>query len=169
MRRSSSLQYKTLDKLVPGELIRLNFGSSQSSLLILLGPDSEGRAVYGVLESPVFETPMCAYRMEGNINDCLSYGKDWFLDEDHGPETMIGGSTKKPCRLFVGPRGVHLVFHPENTRSPLRNRYYYNVEAKTVELGIETNQAAPIPTWRIWESRSHYLRKVGLLFEYSPE
>jgi len=165
MVRSSSLEYKELVDLVPGELIRYNF-SSGASLLLLLKLQENGRGLFGVIDSSVFEKKMCSYSMDLD-GGCLSYGVNWFLEEHHGPETAVGYYQLQHAGLYLTSKGPLFRFMPEKSRFAVQHTYF-NLMESTVVDGVDQRQAAPIAEWSIWETAEHYVGGGDPIFEMEP-
>jgi hypothetical protein len=166
MKRSSSLNKKPLSQLNSGELIRYNFSSS-ASLALLLEKRADGTGLFGVIQSPAFEYPMTSCAM-GLDDDCLSYGEDWFLEEVHGPETIVGGFyLKENSNLVLDGDGAVFIFRPERRGNPGR-RQFFSVSNSQLLTDFAVQKTAPISEWRIWESGDHFADGNYPLFEMKP-
>lgn len=162
MERNTSLNKANIADLVPGELFRHSFGAD-SSLLLFLREQEDGRGIVGVISSSAFKQPMMWHSMRRE-GACLSYGTDWFLEEIHGRETACGLSyTQQTASLFIDDGGPVMSFLPGGGHEFAFRKAHFNV--LTNEEHHLSNDAAPILAWRIWESSAHFDRADGPLFE----
>lgn len=167
MHRSSALMKKSLAQIKPGELIRYSFNNG-ASLLLLLEKREKGTGLFGVVTSPVFEHDMCSYEMPMD-GECLSYGTDWFLEEIHGPETVVGGYyLEQNSNLMLDINGMIFVFRPEKGQFGCRPTYF-DVSGTAVLQNFDRQQSAPVKEWRIWETEEHFSDGRGPLFEMKPK
>jgi hypothetical protein len=161
MLRTSALQVKSANQLVPGELVRVSFGAAAALALVLKRlPDDV--ILLGVIKSDAFTKPMTWYA--GRLNDlCLSYGSDWIVEETHGPETA--------CRSYFAQEEATLALYPNGLvmsfRAPERvGRYHFEHFNVEIDQQVDFNgNAAPISQWRMWESRDHFERGADPLFQ----
>jgi hypothetical protein len=168
MRRSSNLKKTSLSAIEPGELIRYNFGTGASLMMLLRTSDSRSEGLFGVLSSPVFERPMSSHIMRLD-EDCLTYGRDWFLEEMHGPETAVEGyNLNRDSALMLDAKGLILLFRPEKNRFS-EGPVLFNVSTNLVVGSLDRRAAAPISQWRIWESEEHFSDGRNMLFEMNPK
>ncbi|MGO4654589.1 hypothetical protein AB4Z34_07440 [Ensifer sp. 2YAB10] len=162
MLRTSCLVAKKMDSLEPGELLRMTFGTSAGIVLFLRRYDYNS-GLFGVLEAEEFTNHMIWY--SGSLNEeCLSYGRDWVLEEVHGKETACRLQHRHDgARLFLGKTGPIMCFAPPQGGGSYQVRYFDVAGEKECEsLGRE---AAPIHAWRIWESKAHFDRGGQPLLE----
>ncbi|MGR6465809.1 hypothetical protein [Rhizobium sp. PAMB 3182] len=156
---------KALAHIQPGELLRYDFGSGASIMMMLEKREEERHGVFGVLSSPDFGRHMSFYLMDLGGN-CLSYGEDWFLEEIHGDETVVA-ATRPDASLFINEYGPVFVFRPPkgaSTHMPA----CFGVLRREILVGFDRRSNAPIAEWRIWESQEHFTRQTGPIFEMKP-
>ncbi|NTG06481.1 hypothetical protein G6L25_04815 [Agrobacterium rhizogenes] len=154
---------KSLSDIEPGELIRYNFGTG-ASILVLLNVLEDGSGVFGVFESPVFEKPMCWHAMKRD-GLCLSYGSDWVIEEVHGTETIPGGYyLDQSSHLSIYEDGLVLAFLPAKGRFDFQT-FLFNLTTSSVVNAVDQAKVAPISEWRLWESEAHFTNEKGPLFE----
>lgn len=163
MIRTSSLTLRQMEELEPGELVRLSFGA-RASLLIFLKRLDSGKSLFGVLQSDEFHSPLTWYETESH-GSCLSYGKDWVLEEVHGNETACNLQyMDRDARLFLTERGVVMRFLPPKGGGYSFGAYQFSMSS--LDLGdFIRPDAAPVSTWRIWESIDYMGMGAGPLFE----
>lgn len=151
MKRISTLNVKRTAELVPGELARVNFGSA-AALILFMQRVEGGDAVLGVLESMDFGQPMTWLKtpLDG---DCLAYGVDWVLEEEHGPETAtsLRYRHERAC-LHLDKNGLVMSFRPARGTHMYRS-FHFNVSSSSPQELSDV--AAPINKWRVWESSEY--------------
>lgn len=165
MHRSSALMKKSLAQIEPGELIRYSFNNSASLLLLL--EKREGNGLFGVITSPLFEHDMSSYEMALDSH-CLSYGHDWFLEEIHGSETVVGGYyLAQNSNLVLDTQGPVFIFRPERGEYGFRPTFFSTSENTTLQ-NLDRQQSAPVKEWRVWETEKHFSDGGIPLFEMKP-
>jgi hypothetical protein len=154
MRTINRLRRTSVDKLQPGELFIFSFDAVRRDLVMKLF-DTDNGGIYGVLESPSFNSPFTWYA--GDVSGaCLTYGTDWFLETIPGPETHAGSSFQRdPAhRLFLDKDGSLVWrFQAEGHGFP-RALDYAIGDPKERQID---STAAPIAAFRLWADEADYL------------
>ncbi|MBP1848488.1 hypothetical protein J2046_006784 [Rhizobium petrolearium] len=162
MHRASHLTVKENQDLKPGELIRMSFGGAAGVVLFLKHLD-KGGGLFGVLQAAGLDHPMTWYTA-GLDNQYLSYGLEWVIQEDHGPETACGLRYRaENARLYIDKKGLVMAFGSPRGSYRYEPLHYHLKDNIEVNLGRE---AAPIISWRIWESQAHRDAGSEPLFYY---
>lgn len=164
MKRSSNLRKVMVEDLSPGELFRFSYGAG-SVLALFLERVENGSDKVGIIQGAEFSSNMIWINYNGGPRDCLSYGRDWFLEEEHGAETYSGErESRGKASLYIDTPGLMMVFSP-SSRSSFASRYVFDLQtAAHADLG---SAAAPVLSWKIWESEDHRDSGSTALFEAS--
>lgn len=154
MIRSSQLAHKRISELQPGELLRISFGSTAGIAVFLQQLDNGGGLV-GVIKSEDFKRPMTWYAFDDNER-VMSYGANWFLEEEHGAATAIGRRhVVEQARLHIDADELVMTFAAPENRIGHGSISFGLGTLKKLEL---SHHAAPVIKWRIWESERHHDR-----------
>lgn len=162
MIRSRNLIRRAGDALEPGELFIGEVGGVGTLCLKLF--DTEHGSVFGALSEGPFGSLMTWFASDWT-QPCLSFGKDWVLEEIYGPETFIQRSFTREHHLYVDDDGsIAWRFLPQGGGGPRTALAVVLGEPKERELG---NSAAPIGAFRIWASREEFEHIRGsAIFQY---
>ncbi|WP_156668626.1 hypothetical protein [Rhizobium aegyptiacum] len=84
----------------------------------------------------------------------MSYGVNWFLEEEHGGTTAAGRRhVVEHARLHI----EELVMTFSNPESQI-GQGYISFGLSTLDRVELSRHAAPVVKWRIWESQDHFDR-----------
>lgn len=152
MIRSSALRKTTIDDLVPGDMFRFSYGSGAVLALFLERVENKSPRV-GILRGPDFKNNMIWLDYNGGPRECLSYGSEWLLEEEHGSETYCGErQSRGNARLYIDSPGLVMVFGPSNGNS---FGFNFVIDLQSNTSFSLTSDAAPILRWKIWENEDH--------------
>ncbi len=162
MLRTTRLVKKLYGDIRPGELLRCSFGG-ENSLALLLQP-TNGGLLFGIITSPAFERPM-TWHVSQREGVCLSYGMDWLIEEIHGPETVCGARhLYRDAYLFLDG-GLSMAFTTPKGQFGFAPTYF---DLESSQVSSLSEDAAPIRSWRLWESIEHFGQSNTPLFEMVP-
>lgn len=154
MIRSSQLAHARVADLQPGELLRISFGST-AGIAVFIKQLESGGGLLGVIKSEDFNRPMTWYAIDYG-ETVMSYGSDWFLEEEHGGATAAGRRhVVEHARLHIDGDGLVMTFTPPESQASQRSISFSLSTLDRVEL---SRHAAPVVKWRIWETQDHYDR-----------
>ncbi|PBB85740.1 hypothetical protein [Mesorhizobium sp. WSM3876] len=157
-----NLTQKPAIELTPGELFTFTLSSS-SSLAIFINRNSDGDPLFGVLSSPDFDNPLTWFHAD-EYQSCLSYGKDWVLEDRPLDPGIAPQDTDKDVRLFAdGGAKVMRFMPPKGSESyPIHFDLVTNEPHKAL-----ATKALPIHRWAIWPTLEHFRSsRKNPLFEY---
>jgi len=142
------LKATTLGETKPGDLVIFTIGSDRCIAIVLETANAGGVRV-GLLRRDNSRKESMVAHLVGTLN-CLSYGSDWAIDFDWGPETRFGYDEVlyKPGTLVVSPQGVSLNFG--DTDDSLVLPFNYQLPA----MNASEISGAPVLNWRIFAPAS---------------
>jgi hypothetical protein len=141
--------FKALRSASAGELILLDLRNAPAFAIVMR--QIESRTICAFLKTQDEERRPFHLTLNDGDEVCMSYGSDWFLDLQFGPETFPGNTAYVTTHgaIHIRPKGpvINLDRSPENIRTTAA--CFDLTTFSTIDL--RGTELAPVLNWSIWQ------------------
>ncbi|CDX15097.1 hypothetical protein MPLB_1510008 [Mesorhizobium sp. ORS 3324] len=156
MQLTTNASTKRTNQTEAGELISIRLGGDPYIGIVLANENN--RVVLGIVSG--FKADLYAFHLQLNGGGkCISFGKDWLLEPDFGPQTWVGNQefSETPGVVHITPDSAMITF------APRREDWQHSALSFDLRKGeidqYDYNTAAPVLAWSIWENAASRDRK----------